>query len=141
MGVKELHKRAFKAWCNMRHRCQNPNHPAWKWNGARGIAVCERWSSFANFIDDMGDPPLGLTIGRKDHDKGYDPENCCWMTPKQRNANQDRSSIRKLSASDVLEMRGMKADGFSYRAIASQFGIDPMTCYKAVNRKTYADVN
>jgi hypothetical protein len=42
-------------WWQMRYRCTNPKHPAWKDYGGRGITVCDRWlNSFENFYADMG---------------------------------------------------------------------------------------
>jgi hypothetical protein len=140
MGIKELHPRAFRAWVNMRQRCSNPNCPAWKWCGARGIKMCERWSLFANFLQDMGDPPSGLTLGRRNHDKDYDPRNCCWLTDKQQLAHQKRSHMRKLSSIEVRKMRRLFMRGATYSSLAKQFGVGASTCQKAVSKQTYADV-
>lgn len=70
-----------RVWKNMNQRCTNPNGSDWERYGARGITVCERWRSFANFLADMGPMPgPGYSIDRKDPDGSYEPGNCRWIT-------------------------------------------------------------
>jgi hypothetical protein len=75
-------------------RCTNENVRQWKWYGARGITVCERWRSFKNFLEDMGERPEGLTLDRIDPDGNYEPGNCRWTSSKEQRINQ-RSPERR----------------------------------------------
>jgi hypothetical protein len=70
------------AWHNMRQRCQNPKNPEYKNYGARGITVCERWSSFERFLEDMGPRPSPRhSLDRyPNNDGNYEPDNCEWRT-------------------------------------------------------------
>lgn len=96
----------------MKGRCQNPNHAAWKWYGAKGIKVCERWQTFENFIDDMGERPPNSTIDRIDASKNYEPLNCRWASHKEQGRNK----------ADVILI---EIDGVSHiaRALSEQYGL------------------
>ena len=59
------------AWNNLFQRCYNPKNPAYKYYGARGIIVCERWKeSFENFLADIGPRPKGYWLERIDNEMG-----------------------------------------------------------------------
>jgi len=82
----------YKSWYHMIQRCTNPNNKDWKDYGGRGITVCKRWrNSFSDFLEDMGECPKGLTLGRIDNDKGYYKKNCKWAINKEQARNKQNS--------------------------------------------------
>lgn len=82
----------------MIQRCTNPNRTGYESYGGAGITVCERWRTFANFLEDMGERPIGYTsIDRIDNTKGYEPGNCRWATDEMQHTNQRHSGPKKVS--------------------------------------------
>lgn len=77
----------YTTWEGMNQRCRNPNHKAFPRYGGRGIEVCDRWRSFANFALDMGCRPAGMTLDRIDNNGHYSPDNCQWVTPSAQLTN------------------------------------------------------
>jgi len=79
----------YQIWNGMHGRCKLPKHASYKYYGAKGIKVCDRWSSFENFFADMGErPSQEHSLDRKDNNGDYTPENCRWATGKEQFANQ-----------------------------------------------------
>lgn len=108
-------------WCGIKNRCDNPNEPAYKNYGARGIKMCSEWhDDFQAFYDwaIKTGYAKGLTIERKNVNKGYSPDNCCWI-PRSEQAKNKRD-IR------YVELNGKK---MSLRAACEQLGLP----YKAVH--------
>lgn len=85
----------YRVWAGMKNRCTNPNNPSYGYYGGRGIAVCERWDKFENFLADMGEEPEGMSIERKDNNGNYSPENCIYATQKEQTRNTRYNRIIK----------------------------------------------
>lgn len=79
---------AYRSWLAMRQRCLDPNTRSYKDYGGRGIKICDRWNDFANFLEDMGERPAGMTIDREKVNGHYEPGNCRWATTKQQSENR-----------------------------------------------------
>lgn len=98
----------YVVWSSMLMRCNNPNRDRYAAYGGRGIKVCHRWKTFANFLEDMGERPAGTQIDRIDSDKDYEPGNCRWVSPLE-NARNTRLSIERDK--NCIEMHNLVLAG------------------------------
>lgn len=104
----------WRTWEAMKQRCTKPNATGYENYGGRGITICERWlNSFEAFLEDMGERPEGMTLDRKDNDKGYYKENCRWATPKEQVLNS--------RSTKPIEYNGVQYE--SKTALAKAFGM------------------
>jgi hypothetical protein len=110
----------YRSWKEMHQRCNNPRSAQYKWYGARGIAVCERWGDFQKFFEDMGERPAGHTIDRVDNDADYSPGNCVWATHKEQTRKQEKNVLTMKSAA---QLRADRAAGMTYRQLAAKYGV------------------
>lgn len=70
----------YRIWSHIKGRCLNKTDKKYADYGGRGIKVCKSWMKFENFLKDMGDKSEGLSLDRKDNNKGYSKANCRWAT-------------------------------------------------------------
>lgn len=108
---KILNNRLYNIYYNMKSRCYNPNAKHFDYYGGRGIKICDEWldkeNGFTNFYNwamanGYNDT---LTIDRIDNDKGYNEDNCRWVT------RQEQVDNRRSSKSVIYE--GGKYKSFS----------------------------
>lgn len=109
--------RVHRIWKAMNSRCNNPNFPAYKNYGGRGIAVCDRWKGnrgFINFVADMGEPQEKDTIERIDVNGNYEPSNCRWANRKEQNRNRRNNVTLKYNGETKSLAEWAEITGFPY---------------------------
>ncbi len=100
----------YKSWVSMKQRCLNPRNDRYADYGGRGIKICERWLSFANFFADLGPRPnRSYTHERNNNELGYAPENCRWATKKEQSRNR-RSSVILSAFGQTKHLADWKSD-------------------------------
>ena len=93
--------RTYQSWRAMIARCTKPNAAHFDDYGGRGIRVCERWFSFADFLADMGERPAGTSIERRDNDGNYEPGNCDWATATEQARNRRNSRLNVVAVAII----------------------------------------
>lgn len=82
--------KAYEVWTGMWTRVRSDRPNLKKHYKDRGITVCKRWRRFENFLADMGEPPKGMTLDRRNNDHGYSKANCRWATQAEQMQNTTR---------------------------------------------------
>lgn len=109
----------YRAWANMKSRCDNPNIKSYVNYGGRGISYDPLWKEFMEFYKDMGDVPSAkYTLERIDNDSNYSKDNCKWATRKEQ-ANNTRQTV-------LIEINGVTR---CYHDWCTEYGIAPCTVY------------
>ena len=86
-------------WFGMKQRCYNRSSEDYRNYGGRGIDICFKWindfRSFINWGIENGWEE-GLTIDRKDNNRGYSPKNCRFVTKSINNQNRRKPTKEKI---------------------------------------------
>lgn len=111
-------------WVGMISRCEHRNNTAYANYGGRGIAVCDRWrESFANFLEDMGKRPAGMSIDRIDNDAGYSPENCRWATATEQARNKRTTLMLEHNGQTLPLATWAERSGINYGVLARRISL------------------
>ena len=89
----------YTTWANMILRCYKEEEIGYKYYGARGVRVCERWKRFDYFVEDVQKidgwenklNDWGSYSLDKDKLGGdsliYSPDTCCWLNDSEQAEN------------------------------------------------------
>ncbi len=118
---------SYRSWNQIIQRCTIARNPRYNDYGGRGITVCERWLQYSNFAADMGEPPAGFQIERKDNNAGYSLENCIWADSQTQNRNK-RNTLYvtyediRMPLMEACDRAGI--DHWSVRSLARRMPLD-----------------
>lgn len=97
--------REYRAWQDMKTRCRRD--PRYK-----NISVCPEWlNNFPQFLSDMGECPIGMTLDRIDNTKGYEPGNCRWASWTTQANNRRCNRIIEVNGVKKTVQEWMKHNG------------------------------
>ena len=83
-------QRIYRIWSGIVQRCTNVKNEAYGNYGGRGIDLHPKWLNSEDFIEWSLNSGYGdnLTIDRLDNNKGYNPDNCRWITHVEQQLNR-----------------------------------------------------
>lgn len=121
----------YNSWTCIKRRCLDPKDQDYAQYGGRGISICRRWRySYAAFLQDMGRrPATNFSVDRTDNDKGYEPSNCRWASPKEQARNRRSSKIvtvlgEQMSLAEACERYGARYDVVRQRVRALRWPVE-----------------
>lgn len=91
----------YISWKSMKARCLNKNATSYEYYGAKGVTICDKWLTYQNFLNDMGERPDGMTIDRIDAFGNYKPSNCKWSTRLEQNQNKTNAVKYKVNKNEA----------------------------------------
>lgn len=115
----ESQTRLYGIWCDMKKRCNNPNHWAYSRYGGRGIDFDLVWETFEPFkIWAEGNGYAdNLTLDREDNDGPYSPTNCRWVTRKTQSRNRTTNILYEYCGEKLTLAEWAERYGFSYSTL------------------------
>jgi hypothetical protein len=113
----------YGVWQGMKTRCTNPNSNRYQYYGGKGVTVCEEWLNFKTFYDwsIANGYQQGLSLDRKERNKGYFPDNCRWSSIKEQNNNKTDNVMvyhegSKYTVNEFSQLTGI-SKGILYRKL------------------------
>lgn len=123
IGVCGKLKTTYQSWSDMKKRCNNPAQKDYHNYGEKGITYEAAWENFENFLRDMGEKPLGLTLDRIDSTKNYSKDNCRWATRLEQARNKGRYRNCPLGITGVyINQSNIKGKLYQYFQVLTNTG-------------------
>lgn len=112
--------RIYRIWCDIKQRCYNKKQIVYKWYGARGISMCDKWrNSFQDFYGWALQNGYNeqLTIDRIDANGNYEPSNCRWATSREQSRNKSSNIYVTINGETKVLKDWCYVYGISYATV------------------------
>lgn len=128
----------YSTWKNMKSRCYVKSNTSYKYYGAKGVTVDERWHTFENFVEDVDNHlENGHLLYQKDYqldkdikgDKIYSLKNCMVITAEKNKRIANTSAERAIVATKGNEIVHFKSITEASRVLGIKRG-DIQSCLK-----------
>ena len=110
--------RTYNIWNGIVTRCTNKKHHSYALYGALGLSICDRWLSFENFFNDMGECPNNHSIDRININEGYNPSNCRWASNFVQSRNKRTNVLLTFCGKTMCQTDWANAIGIKRETIA-----------------------
>lgn len=131
----------YICWRNMKARCDDVNHQAYKRYGGAGVTYCKKWREFEGFLDDMGVVPDGLTLNRKDPNGSYNVENCEWVGKEQQAIDKKPHVDSSCPYKGVFFNKATNKYKAAFRGKHLGYSDDPYFLALIYDRKAFEETN
>ena len=117
--------RLYNIWSTMRQRCNNPNSAKYKNYGGRGVAICNEWSSFEEFMNWalLNGYSDNLTLDRINVNGNYEPMNCQWITNEKQQLNKRNNKLLTLNGKTFTLSEWSRITGMDHSTILKRLSI------------------
>lgn len=103
-------RRLYHVWRTMKKRCEDENEKSYRWYGALGVKVCDKWHDYLAFKEwalstgyDVNAPQGKCTLDRIDPYGDYEPNNCRWVTMAEQARNKRVRHKNVIAGSEVQD--------------------------------------
>lgn len=121
--------RTYKAWKYMKDRvATDPDYA--------NVTICSEWSSYALFVQSMGEQPEGRTLDRVDNSLGYCKENCRWATPVQQANNKTSNVLLEFQGKTQTMAEWARDVGVAYKTLHNRLSACGWSVEKALTTPT-----
>lgn len=105
----------YTSWVKMRERCVYTGEKRYKCY--QGITYTDRWDSFENFLEDMGERPLGTSLDRINCNGNYCKENCRWANATEQASNTTRNAYYLVNGVQMCQEETVRNLGITIKKI------------------------
>ena len=119
------HNRLYGIWSGIKDRCLNRRSKYWDRYGGAGIGVCDDWAndymsfhrwSMENEYNDE------LTLDRIDNSRGYEPDNCRWVSYEVQENNRTNNVIVNCNGKKMTVAQAARETGLSWTMAKKIYG-------------------
>ena len=104
--------RTYVSWKSMWARCTDTKRRDYEYYKTK--TPIDRWKSFENFLEDMGERPENTSLDRIDNSKGYFKENCRWANQKEQQQNKNTNIYVFIDKKQYCMKEACRILGTSY---------------------------
>ena len=115
--------RLYNTWAHMKSRCYRTTDKAYKNYGGRGIKICDEWkNNFKAFYDWAMNNGYNdnLTIDRIDVNGNYEPDNCRFITIREKENNKQNNFYITIYNRTQTLSEWCKEKNLDYKKIISR---------------------
>lgn len=129
----------YPMYRGMLSRCLNPKDRSYNLYGGAGIKICEEWikdkEAFSIWAINNG-YSYGLSLDRIDNLKGYNPDNCRFITPHEQIQNQKRNKITP----DLVKIIRSEYPTLDQYQLAEKYNVNQSTISRILNKKRWSNI-